>query len=98
VHHHDGARDRRLRHMEPLVLLFDLDGTLTDPRPGIVRCMKYALAELGAPCPADDVLASFIGPPLRGTFAALLETADRGLIERGQALYREEYADTGLVE
>jgi len=63
--------------LEPPVLIFDLDGTLTDPRPGIVRCMKYALDKLGAPCPADDVLAPFIGPPLRGTFATLLETADR---------------------
>ncbi len=42
-----------------------------------MRCLKYALDTLGAPCPADDVLATFIGPPLRGTFATLLETADR---------------------
>jgi len=84
--------------MTPLVLLFDLDGTLTDPKPGIVRCMKYALDKLGAPCPADEVLASCIGPPLRGTFAALLETSDRSLIERAVALYREPYGDTGLFE
>jgi len=82
----------------PAVLLFDLDGTLTDPRSGIVRCMKHALHELGAPCPPDDVLASFIGPPLRGTFATLLATSDRVLIERALALYREEYGDTGLFE
>lgn len=80
------------------MLLFDLDGTLTDPRPGIVRCMKYALDTLGAPCPADDMLATFIGPPLRGTFATLLETADRSLIERALTLYREEYGGTGLFE
>ena len=45
-----------------LVLLFDLDGTLTDPAPGIVRCMRHALDKLGAACPSSDVLASFIGP------------------------------------
>ena len=84
--------------MQPLALLFDLDGTLTDPKPGIVRCMKHALDKLGAPCPADDVLASFIGPPLRETFATVLETADRDLIERAVALYREEYGETGLFE
>jgi len=82
----------------PLVLLFDLDGTLTDPRSGIVRCLKHALDELGAPCPPDDVLASFIGPPLRGTFAKLLATSDRSLIERAMALYREEYGESGLFE
>jgi phosphoglycolate phosphatase len=82
----------------PLVLLFDLDGTLTDPRPGIVRCMRYALDKLGAPCPSDDVLASFIGPPLRGTFATVLETSDRELVERALAFYREQYGETGLFE
>jgi phosphoglycolate phosphatase len=80
------------------VLLFDLDGTLTDPRPGIVRCLRYALEGLGASCPSDAVLASFIGPPLRGTFATLLDTADRGRVERAMTLYREQYGDTGLFE
>src|SRR2546427_1964301 len=85
--------------MDPkLVLLFDLDGTLTDPRPGIVRCMQYALDKLGAPCPSEDILASFIGPSLLGTFATLLETSDRTLVERALALYREQYGETGLFE
>jgi phosphoglycolate phosphatase len=82
----------------PRTLLFDLDGTLTDPRPGIVRCMRYALDRLGARCPADDVLASFIGPSLRATFATLMETRDRALVERAMTLYREQYGDTGLFE
>jgi phosphoglycolate phosphatase len=82
----------------PLVPLFDLDGTLTDPKSGIVRCMKHALDSLGAPRPPDDVLASFIGPPLRKTFATLLDTADRDLVERAMALYRKEYGETGLFE
>ena len=82
----------------PLTLLFDLDGTLTDPRPGIVRCMRHALDTLGASCPSDDVLASYIGPSLRGTFATLLETSDRELVERALAFYREQYGVTGLFE
>jgi phosphoglycolate phosphatase len=81
-----------------MVLLFDLDGTLTDPRPGIVRCMRYALDKLGAPCPSDEVLASFIGPPLRGTFATVLETSDGERVEQALAFYREQYGDTGLFE
>jgi phosphoglycolate phosphatase len=82
----------------PRTLLFDLDGTLTDPRPGIVRCMRHALDTLGARCPPDDVLASFIGPSLRTTFATLIETRDRALVERAMTLYREQYGDTGLFE
>ena len=81
-----------------LVLLFDLDGTLTDPRPGIVRCTRYALDKLGAPCPPDDMVASFIGPSLRGTFATLLGTSDAALVEQAVTLYREQYGVSGLFE
>jgi phosphoglycolate phosphatase len=81
----------------PLVLLFDLDGTLTDSRSGIVRCMKHALDTLGAPCPPDDVLASFIASD-SGAFATLLATSDRSLIERAIALYRAEHGERGLFE
>ena len=84
--------------MTPLVLLFDLDGTLTDPRLGIVRCTRYALDKLGAPCPSDDDLASFIGPSLRKTFATLLNTSDMALVEQALVFYREQYGVTGLFE
>lgn len=80
------------------VVLFDLDGTLIDPRPGIVGCLRYALGRLARACPPDDVLAAFIGPPLRGTFSTLLGTSDRGVIEEAMALYRERYAQRGLYE
>ena len=84
--------------MTTRVLLFDLDGTLTDPRPGIVGCMRFALDQLRVLGPNDDVLASYIGPPLRGTFATLLDTSDAERIEEALRLYRERFADTGLYE
>ena len=84
--------------MTSLVLLFDLDGTLTDPGPGIVRCMRYALDKVGARRPSDDALASYIGPSLRGTFATLLQTSDAVLIEQAVTFYRELYGETGLFE
>jgi phosphoglycolate phosphatase len=79
-------------------LLFDLDGTLTDPRAGIVASIRHALGRLDRPSPDDDTLATFIGPPLRGTFAGLLATDDPALIERAIVFYRERFADTGLFE
>ena len=81
-----------------MILLFDLDGTLTDPGPGIVGCIRFALDQLGAPCPADDVLAAFIGPPLRATFASLLETTDSSRIEAAIDLYRQRFVRSGLYE
>lgn len=80
------------------VLLFDLDGTLTDPKPGIVGSLRFALDQLAVPSPADDVLATYIGPPLRGTFATLLGTDDRERIEEAMRLYRSRFAETGLYE
>jgi phosphoglycolate phosphatase len=79
-------------------VLLDLDGTLTDPRPGIVACLRHTLERLAWPCPADEALAACIGPPLRASFATLLATADRGLIERAMGLYRARYADVGLYD
>ena len=84
--------------MRPPTLLFDLDGTLTDARPGIVACIRHAVEGLGRACPDDDVLATFIGPPLRGTFAALLEAKDPATIEAAMTLYRERFGVTGLFE
>jgi phosphoglycolate phosphatase len=78
--------------------LFDLDGTLTDPRPGIVGCIRFALDRLRVSCPNDDVLAGYIGPPLRGTFATLLDTSDADRIEEALRLYRQRFAEKGLYE
>ena len=49
-------------------LLFDLDGTLTDSAPGILRCVQYALEQCGTPEPDTDKLRPFIGPPLHLIF------------------------------
>ena len=45
-------------------ILFDLDGTLTDPREGTTRSIQYALAKLGIDEPDLRSLEHFIGPPL----------------------------------
>ena len=50
--------------METLIL-FDLDGTLTDSGPGIIRCVQYALKKMGQPAPKAEELSCFVGPPSR---------------------------------
>ena len=66
-------------------VFFDLDGTLTDPKPGITRCIAHALSGLGRMPPRLDELTWCIGPPLRRSFARLLETDDGALIDRARA-------------
>ena len=46
-------------------VLFDLDGTLTDSREGIVNSVKYAIEKLGGTMPDQQTLLKFIGPPLQ---------------------------------
>ena len=53
------------------VIFFDLDGTLTKSEEGIIRCVQYALRELGMPVPAKKDLFYFIGPPLVDSFLTL---------------------------
>lgn len=77
---------------------FDLDGTLTDSRPGILASMRHALTLLGREIPPDDVLSRFIGPPTHEAFRELLKSDDPALNAHTIALYRERYSKIGLFE
>ena len=77
-------------------ILFDLDGTLTDSKEGIINCFKYAIEKLGDPIPAEDTLLSFIGPPLRLSFGSL--GYDEEKVELAIKLYRERYVPIGKFE
>jgi len=78
-------------------VLFDLDGTITDPALGITNSVFYALRELGIPCPAREELFSFIGPPLKWSFAHMFGM-DEAATDEAVRLYRVYYADTGIFE
>lgn len=78
------------------VLLVDLDGTLTDPAEGIVRCFRLALAAMGRPAAPEADLRWIIGPPLRQSFASLLGGAERA--DDAVAAYRARYSSAGLFE
>ncbi|MBV8925030.1 MAG: HAD family hydrolase [Bradyrhizobium sp.] len=77
-------------------LFFDLDGTLTDPKPGITGSIQYALRKLDRPVPSQDELAWCIGPPLRASFVTLL--GGESLADRAVELYRERFGEVGLFE
>lgn len=78
-------------------VLFDLDGTLTDPKQGITKCVQYALQSFGIEEPDLDKLEPFIGPPLKGSFQEFYgfddEKADQA-VEK----YRERFRDVGIFE
>ncbi|HMN43520.1 MAG TPA: HAD hydrolase-like protein [Povalibacter sp.] len=80
-------------------ILFDLDGTLTDSRPGIIACIQHALDRAGVPSPAEAELQKLIGPPLRDSFAALLASErDAPCVSAAIEAYRERFTAIGMFE
>jgi phosphoglycolate phosphatase len=77
-------------------IYFDLDGTLTDPKPGITRSIQYALGKLDRAVPTEDELTWCIGPPLHASLKTLLGSED--MADAALLLYRERFGDIGLFE
>ena len=76
--------------------IFDLDGTLTDPKLGITRSYQYALSAFSIHEEPDDLIG-FIGPPLRETFKIHYGFSDSDT-EKAVAKFREYLTETGLYE
>ena len=77
-------------------ILFDLDGTLTDPKTGITKCVQYALNHFGIEEEADN-LTKFIGPPLIDSFMEFYGfSLDKA--RQAAAKYRERFAPIGKFE
>lgn len=78
-------------------VLFDLDGTLTDPAEGITRSVQYALEQRGRPVPDRETLLSFIGPPLLDSFREFcgMEPAEA---EAAVRCYRAYFSRKGIWE
>ena len=78
------------------ICLFDLDGTLTDPKVGITKSFQYALSAFGIHEQLDNLMR-FIGPPLRESFMVsygFSESETENAVEK----FREYYAKTGVFE
>ncbi len=77
-------------------ILFDLDGTLTNPKLGITKSIQYALRSKGIDITELDSLTKYIGPPLRDSFKdfGFNEEEAQELVTK----YREYFKETGLYE
>jgi phosphoglycolate phosphatase len=80
------------------LVVFDLDGTLSDPIDGITRSLNHALTAHGYAARPEADLARHIGPPLDHAFAALVPGASAEEIASLVGRYRERYAEVGYAE
>jgi phosphoglycolate phosphatase len=78
-------------------VLFDLDGTLTDPGEGFVNCVSEALSKLGCLRHSPGEIGKHVGPPLQETLALLLD-GDGAKVAAAVTLYRERYGTLGYLE
>ncbi len=78
-------------------VLFDLDGTLTDPGQGITNSVAYALEKFGIEVKDKRELYKFIGPPLHESFRKYYGFSDKEA-ETAIVYYREYFRDTGIFE
>lgn len=79
------------------VLLFDLDGTLTASEEGILNGLRHVFRETGREVPSDEVLRSFIGPPMPEQFRSFCGV-DEEESERLTAIFRSYYGERGWRE
>ena len=79
------------------VLLFDLDGTLTDPGEGIRNSVAYALQKYGINVTEQELLNRFIGPPLQEGFQEFYGFSSKEAI-RAVGYYREYYGEKGIFQ
>ena len=91
------SRWRTASSAEVSIVLFDLDGTLTDPQEGITKSVQHALRALGQPADDLEALTAYIGPPLRDSFRSLagLTAAEA---ETAVDAYRDYFGAQGLFE
>ena len=78
-------------------ILFDLDGTLTDPALGITNSVMYALRHYGFPVPEREKLFFFIGPPLIDSFEKHCGFSREKAVE-AMGVYREYFGEKGILE
>lgn len=83
--------------MSITTVLFDLDGTLTDPGLGITNSVMHALRKMGVEPPEREALYKFIGPPLKWSFREYYGFDERQC-EEALLGYREHFSVTGLFE
>ena len=78
--------------------IFDLDGTISDPKVGIARSINFALEGHDFESKDEDEIGKLIGLPLDQMYAQLIDATEPSLVSSLVAKYRERYTEIGYAE
>jgi phosphoglycolate phosphatase len=87
-----------MREPDSLAILLDLDGTLSDSRPGIEACFRHTLTQLGHDPDAAGDLTWAVGPPIAVSLRRMLEPFGDDRVDTALTIYRERYSTVGLYD
>lgn len=86
-----------MEKLQQSIIIFDLDGTLTDSAEGVIRSAQHMQEKMGIPKWADEDLKFIVGPPLIKTFIEDFQMNQEDA-QRALGYFRERYATVGLFE
>ncbi|MDL2307007.1 HAD hydrolase-like protein [Desulfovibrio sp. OttesenSCG-928-C06] len=78
-------------------VIFDMDGTMLDSAPGILKSMRHTIHQMGYPEPPQSELRKFLGPPLRFSFEHVVGM-DSETAAQAVKIYRAHYAENGIQD
>ena len=80
------------------MVIFDVDGTLLDTTEGVLDAVKYTIEKEGLPGLPEEVLKTFIGPPIQDSFRKAYQIEDKGYLQELAGIFRGRYKDFGLLK
>lgn len=79
------------------VVVFDVDGTLLDTTEGVISAVGYTMDKMGLPRPEEDIMKSFIGPPIQESFARVYNL-EGPILQDLATVFRNRYKDVDLLK
>ena len=80
------------------MVIFDVDGTLLDTTEGVLNAVRYAIETAGLPKLSEDVLRTFIGPPIQDSFGKAYHIEDKQYLQELAGIFRGRYKDCELLK
>ena len=80
------------------MVIFDVDGTILDTAEGILSAVRYTIQELGLAELSEDVIKTFIGPPIQDSFAKAYQIEDTQRLQELARVFRDRYKDFDLLK